>query len=82
MYTGNGVDEHCTSLEDKIVHMKKVQKVDKRLLKAMDNFADFHGDYSLQDLDLLKSYGNLVRAIKVNSKDIDSMIKKQGGKKT
>ena len=80
MYNPQHAVTGCPSLEDQIAELNKQIKVDKALLSAMDDFADLHGDYSLNELEVLKAYGNLVRAIKVNSKDVKQLIKKQGKK--
>lgn len=78
MYGSNApVSGTCPSLEDQIAELHKQIEVDKNLLNAMDKFADLHGEYSLNELDILGAYGNLVRAIKMNTKDMDKLLQKQ-----
>ena len=75
MYGNNvPVHESCPSKEEIVVNLKKQVGIDQQLVNAMDIFADHHGAYALNDLNLFQAYGNLSHAIKENTKEIDKLI--------
>ena len=78
---GNMSDEKAAvcqdTIENRISRVMKSYNRNKKMLKAFDEFIDFHGDYTLKELNGHYMYGQIVIETRKDKKELKSLLKEQ-----